>query len=102
MRGGHRPNAGRKRGYSAIEAEKSREFILKQVSASLEPIVSALIEKAKAGDIRATQTLFDRAFGRPLTPIEEIGETPKMILLDEIEAERKIIKENLETFRANK
>ncbi|MFZ2149755.1 MAG: hypothetical protein WAV15_01175 [Minisyncoccia bacterium] len=82
MQGGYRENAGRKKGFSAVEAEKAREFIVEQVNASLEPIVSSLIDRAKKGDIRATQILFDRAYGRPLTPIENVGETPMMIMID--------------------
>lgn len=82
MTGGYRENAGRKKGYSAIEAEKAREYIAGRVQESLEPIVSSLLTKAVAGDLKATQLLFERAYGRPLTPTEEIGETPMMIHLD--------------------
>ena len=63
-RGGHRQGAGRKKGFAAIEAEKSREFIAQKVGASLEPIIDTLIRRAKKGDIRSIQTLFDRAYGR--------------------------------------
>jgi hypothetical protein len=63
-RGGHRQGAGRKKGFAAIEAEKSREFIAQKVGASLEPIIDVLIRQAKKGDIRSTQILFDRAYGR--------------------------------------
>jgi hypothetical protein len=82
MRGGYRENAGRKTGYSAIEAEKAREFIVAKVSEALEPIVTTLINRAREGDIRAAQILFDRAFGKPLIPIETVGEAPMMIMLD--------------------
>ena len=82
MTGGYRENAGRKKGYSAIEAEKARQFIVEQVNASLEPIITSLINRAKEGDIKATQVLFDRAYGRPLTPIENVSEVPMMILVD--------------------
>jgi hypothetical protein len=63
-RGGKRQGAGRKKGFAAIEAEKSREFIAQKVGASLEPIIDKLISQAKKGDIRSTQILFDRAYGR--------------------------------------
>lgn len=82
MQGGYRENAGRKKGFSAIKAEKAREFIVERVNASLEPIITGLIDRAKQGDNRATQILFDRAYGRPITPIETVGEVPKMIMLD--------------------
>lgn len=84
MRGGFRENAGRKKGFSAIEAEKAREFIVEKVNASLEPIIGSLIELAKKGDIRASQVLFDRAYGRPITPIETAGEAPMMIMINDV------------------
>lgn len=81
MRGGYRVNSGRKRGYSAIEAEKAREFIVGRVNASLEPIISALINRAKQGDNKAIQILFDRAYGKPLTPIEaDVVDTMKYVI----------------------
>lgn len=73
MQGGYRENAGRKKGFSAIEAEKAREYIIEKLNASLEPIIKALIKRAKAGDTRAIQILFDRAYGRPTTPIEQVN-----------------------------
>lgn len=82
MRGGHRENSGRKKGFSAIEAEKAREFIVQQVNASLEPIIAGLIDRGKRGDIRAIQILFDRAYGRPITPFETTGEAPRMLIMD--------------------
>ncbi|MEK7634926.1 MAG: hypothetical protein AAB446_00620 [Patescibacteria group bacterium] len=82
MRGGYRENAGRKIGYSAIEAEKAREYIVRRVQESLEPIVNSMIERAIKGDLKASQLLFDRAYGKPLIPFEGIGEAPMMIRLD--------------------
>ncbi len=85
MRGGYRENAGRKKGFSAIEAERAREYIVDRVNKSLEPIITSLIEKAEKGDVSAVRILFDRAYGRPNTPIEmEIqAEGPAYIRLDE-------------------
>lgn len=82
MRGGHRENSGRKQGFSGLQAEKSREYIIRQVEGALEPIIKALISRAKQGDLKATQILFDRAFGRPIMPIEATVEAPSMILID--------------------
>ncbi len=82
MRGGYRENAGRKQGFSGVQAEKFREYIVQQVGNSLGLIVTGLIERAKQGDLKATQILFDRAFGRPVTPIETTIEVPKMIFID--------------------
>lgn len=83
MRGGYRENSGRKKGFSGIKAEKSREYIIQQVENSLKPIVTGLVDRARQGDLRATQILFDRAFGRPIIPIETTEVPPKMILIDE-------------------
>lgn len=65
MRGGKRPNSGRKKGYKAIEAEKAREYILSRVLGELEPIITKQIEQAKKGDNNTRRDLFDRAFGKP-------------------------------------
>ena len=44
--------------------EKAREVLIKKVEENIEVIVSALIEKAKQGDISAVKELLDRAWGR--------------------------------------
>jgi hypothetical protein len=81
MRGGYRENSGRKKGFSALEAEKAREYIVQRVNDSLEPIISALINSAKEGDNKAIQILFERAYGRPIIPIEaDIIDTTKYII----------------------
>jgi hypothetical protein len=72
MKGGYRAGAGRKKGYSAIESEKAREFIVQRVTASLEPIVQQLIKRAKEGDIRAIRELFDRAYGKSIQTPESV------------------------------
>ena len=61
MRGGYRLGAGRKKGFSALEAEKAREYIAMRVTESLEPIVNNLIKQARGGNIHAVKELFDRA-----------------------------------------
>lgn len=66
--GGKRSGSGRKKGFSAIKAEGARAYFAERVGASLEPIIDALVAKAVAGDIRAAQTLFERAYGRPHAP----------------------------------
>lgn len=79
MRGGYRQNAGRKIGFSAIQAEKARELISSRLSEELTPILDILIKQAKNGDVRATRELFDRAWGRssqdisfPISLIQQI------------------------------
>lgn len=84
MKGGYRDGAGRKKGFSALEAEKAREFIAQEVSASLGPIISNLIVQAKKGNIQATKELFDRAWGKSQTQIalsdDRLTPTPIMSL----------------------
>ena len=84
MKGGYRPGAGRKKGFSALEAEKAREFIAQEVSASLGPIISNLIVQAKRGNIQAAKELFDRAWGKSQTQIalsdDRLTPTPIMSL----------------------
>lgn len=84
MRGGYRQNAGRKQGFSAIEAEKARELVCQKLSDNLEPILDKLIMQAKNGDIKATRELFDRAYGRPLSQLglENDLFTPILISFD--------------------
>ena len=66
MRGGKRLNAGRKKGFAAKTAEEARRLIAEMVSKEITPIAEMLIKKAKKGDIRAIQLLFERAWGKPL------------------------------------
>lgn len=72
MRGGYRENSGRKKGYSAIEAEKAREYIAERVSTSLEQLIDSLLKKAQEGDLKATHLLFERAWGRPAQEVRSI------------------------------
>jgi len=64
MRGGTRPNAGRKKGFAAKNAEEARRILSEMVMREIEPIGRALISKAKKGDVIAIRELFDRAFGK--------------------------------------
>lgn len=60
------------------EAQKQNKIaleVLKQlVYAEVRPIVIALIDKAKGGDHKSAEVLFDRAFGKPLASVEHSGE----------------------------
>ena len=64
-RGGWRPGGGRPKAPHTLEAEKAKALIIQRVVESLEPILKALINKAKKGDAKAAQELFNRAFGKP-------------------------------------
>ena len=80
MRGGYRQNAGRKKGFSAIEAENAHKIICERLAENLGPILDILIREAKKGDMRAIRELFDRAYGKaPQAPeIMEDGEERKI------------------------
>lgn len=62
--GGARQGAGRKKSFSALAAEKTREYIAKRVLEENEPIVSKAIDQAKAGDKSAREWLYDRGFDK--------------------------------------
>lgn len=64
MRGGYRQNAGRKKGFNAIEAENAHKLICERLKENLGPILDILIKEAKKGDMRAIRELFDRAYGK--------------------------------------
>ena len=70
MRGGYRENAGRKKGYASLEAERARDFIVQKLETELEPIITKAIEQAKEGNHRAREWLADRAYGKTQQAIE--------------------------------
>ena len=86
MRGGYRQNAGRKKGFSGLEAEKARALIAQLLAPKIESIVNALLRKATKGDIQATRELFDRAWGKSLSATElqitEQKERPLIVKFD--------------------
>jgi len=73
MHGGLRQGAGRKQGFAAKSAEEARRYLAHRVSGEIASLADVLLEKAKNGDIRAVNTLFDRAFGRPRQSVELIS-----------------------------
>jgi len=81
MRGGYRENAGRKKGYSALNAEEARRVFSEMIMAEIKPIGEALIVKAKNGDVMAIKELFDRAFGRSVQSVDVTSvELPRPIM----------------------
>ena len=70
MHGGNRKGAGRKAGFAAKQAEEARKYISERVFEEIEILTEVLIKRAKNGDLKALQMLFDRAWGRPK---QEIG-----------------------------
>lgn len=88
--GGKREGAGRKKGYAAIEAEKSRERICKELEKTWKPIVVKAIAQAKDGDPIARAWLFERGYGKVVQAVvteDENGErmpiTGMVITIDE-------------------
>lgn len=74
--GGKRPGAGRPKGSKGghtLQAEKAREYIIRRVISDLEPIMDALIARAKNGEVTAAKDLLDRAFGKPKETVEHQG-----------------------------
>lgn len=63
--GGKRIGAGRKPGYAAIEAERTRLLLVKKIAKQFNKIVDPQIQKAKKGDTFAFKELMNRAFGMP-------------------------------------
>lgn len=87
--GGKRNGAGRKKGFAAKNAEEARSVLSEMLVREIKPIGQALIAKAKNGDIRAANELFDRAWGRApqsldITSREEAPEpSPEILALAE-------------------
>ena len=63
--GGKRPGAGRKPGYKAKVAELYMELLAKEVEKQKLPIIQALINRAKTGDVQAIKEIHDRLAGKP-------------------------------------
>ena len=64
---------GRPKGSKAshtLDAERAKEYIVKRVTAELEPIITKQIEQAKIGDGIARRDLLDRAYGKPKETVE--------------------------------
>lgn len=55
---------GRPKGFAALEAEKTREFIAQRLIESHGPIVAKAVTQAMEGDRYAREWLYDRAFGK--------------------------------------
>jgi hypothetical protein len=69
---------GRKKGQSALLAEKAREYVAKALDKDLKPIVDMAIAQAKRGDTKAREWLSNYAWGKPTNihaTIDEDGKT---------------------------
>jgi hypothetical protein len=64
--GGKRPGAGRKKAQHTIQSEALKAYLIAEVIKEKEPIVKALILKAKTGDVPALKEVFERVLGKPV------------------------------------
>lgn len=87
-RGGYRQGSGRKKGFSALEAEKAREFIAQKLSENLGPIVDIAIKQAMNGEHKAREWLTDRSYGKSQQYIEQRQHISISKILDEIEGHK--------------
>ena len=69
-RGGKREGAGRKQGLASVLAEQTRAYIADYLNKNIKPMVEAIGEKAKTGDVQAFKELYDRAHGRPAQAVD--------------------------------
>lgn len=75
---------GRPKGKRSLEGEMLRDYISSVIEKEKAPIISALIEKAKSGDVMAFKELMDRAYGKAMQPtdITSDGESIAPVLVD--------------------
>jgi hypothetical protein len=73
-KGGYRPEAGRPKGQHTVEAEAAKARLVELFVAEKEEIFTALIRKAKKGDVPALKELFERVLGKPVQPIGNDGD----------------------------
>ena len=65
--GGKRDGAGKKKGYQAphtLKAQELKKKLIESFGEEAEEVYTALIKKAKAGDIPAIRELLDRVWGK--------------------------------------
>lgn len=63
-KGGYRPGAGRPIAQHTIQAEKLKAYLIEEVLKEHGPIIKALIDKAKTGDIQAIKEVLERSLGK--------------------------------------
>lgn len=61
---------GRPKGYPALEAERARLMIAEKLATEFEPILDKAIEQAKEGNKDARDWVTERAYGKPIQPID--------------------------------
>ena len=81
-RGGYRPGSGRKKGSKAshtLAAETFRKTLIERVIKEKTPIITALINKAKKGDVLAIKEINERVLGKVTQPVAYDKDTLKTI-----------------------
>jgi hypothetical protein len=70
---------GRKKASHTIEAEAGRAFVVATIARNLKPLIEAMVEEAKKGNVQAFRELFDRAWGKPPQTIMGEGGGPLVV-----------------------
>ena len=82
--GGKRIGAGRKKGSKAthtLQAIKTREAFIRAVEENLQPILTALLDRASKGDVAAIKEMLDRAWGKPSQMLQGDPTKPLTIII---------------------
>ena len=77
---------GKKKGYKApqtLATEEFRKLLIQKVLEEQEPIIQALIDKGKLGDIAALKEIFERVLGRVKEQMEVSGQIDTELKLSE-------------------
>ena len=100
MHGGYRQGAGRKQGFAAKSAEEARKLLSERLNQEIDYISDVLILRAKQGDIKAIQLLFDRAWGRAPQATEIVSKQPLVVQVVNY-GETDPLRKQLEKIRGN-
>jgi hypothetical protein len=63
-KGGFRAGAGRPKAQHTKQAEALKSYLIQQVIKEKDPLIQALITKAKSGDVPALKEVFERVLGK--------------------------------------
>jgi hypothetical protein len=79
--GGKRPGAGRKKGFAALAAERTRAKVAEMVEKEIVPMTLAQIEQAKKGNTVAFKELLDRGFGKVKDSVDLTTDGEKLVFV---------------------
>lgn len=92
--GGKRIGAGRPKGSKAphtIRTEALRAYVIDRVISEQESIITALIDKAKNGDVSAAKELLERTIGKVRETVEHTGDFGLDAILHDIQSRSRSI-----------